>query len=188
MVAQTREGPFWTVEQYIDMEEHSTVKHEYHSGQVYAMAGGAQAHSLIAVNLIGLLRDGVRGSGCRAFNSDIKVRQPREDYVHPDAAATCEPSDVRPDQVWIDYPVLVVEVLSRHTERHDRGDNFDGYKQVASLREYVLVESRRREVEVWRRDEPGSWRRTTYAPGENVVLSSVSPTVSMDVLYEDSGV
>ena len=188
MVAQSQEGPFWTVEQYLDMEEHSTVKHEYHSGQVYAMAGGTQVHSLIAVSVCSLLRAAVRGSGCRAFNSDMQVRQSLEDYVYPDASVTCDPNDIRPDQVWIDQPVLVVEVLSRHTERHDRGDKFDGYKQIASLREYVLIESQRREVEVWRRDDAGVWRCTPYAPSEDIALTSVPLTASMDQIYEDSGI
>lgn len=187
MVAQAQEGPFWTVEQYRDMEAHSTVRHEYHAGQVYAMAGGTQEHNLIAGNVFALLRSAVRGSGCRAFNPDMKVRQSLEDYVYPDASVTCDPSDVRPGQDWIDYPVLIVEVLSRHTARHDRGDKFDGYKQLASLREYVLIESRRREVEVWRRDDAGLWRRTAYGPAEDFVLTSVPLTLSMDQLYEDSG-
>lgn len=187
MVAQSQEGPFWTVEQYLDLEEHSTIKHEYHAGQVYAMAGGTQAHSIIAVNAASLLRAAVRGSGCRAFNSDMKVRQSLEDYVYPDASVTCDPNDIHPGQVWIDYPTLVVEVLSSATARHDRGDKFDGYKQIASLREYLLIESRRREVEVWRRDDAGLWRRTAYAPAEDIVLTSVPLTLSMDQLYEDSG-
>lgn len=188
MVAQPQEGPVWSVEQYLDMEERSTVKHEYHVGQVYAMAGGTLAHSVIAVNVVSLLRAAVRGRGCRALNSDMKVRQSLEDYVYPDASVTCDPSDVRPDQAWIDYPVLVVEVLSQHTARHDRGDKFDGYKQVASLREYVLIESRRREVEVWRGDDAGVWRCTAYAPGDDIVLTSVPLTLTMDQLYEDSGI
>jgi len=101
---------------------------------------------------------------------------------------TCDPSDIRPEQVWIDHPLLVIEVLSFSTARHDRGDKFDGYKQIASLREYVLIESRQREVEVWRREESQAWRRTAHAPGEDIVLASVPLTVSMDLLYEDSGV
>jgi Uma2 family endonuclease len=188
VVAQPREGPFWTVEQYLDLDEHSTIKHEFHGGQVYAMAGGTQEHSLIAVNVVSLLRAAVRGSGCRAFNSDMKIRQSLDDYVYPDASVTCDPNDVRPGQVWIDYPILVVEVLSTATARHDRGDKFDGYKQLASLREYLLIESRRREAELWRRDDAGSWSRTGYAPSEEIALQSLPLTISMDLLYEDSGV
>ncbi|MDQ2830891.1 MAG: Uma2 family endonuclease, partial [Chloroflexota bacterium] len=123
MVAQ-QVGPLWTVEQYLSLERYGKDKHEYHGGYVYAMAGGSQAHSQIAVNVVALLRTGMRGSGCRALNADIKVRQSPDDYVYTDAVVTCDPRDNAPRRDWIDDPTLVVEVLSSSTERHDRGDKF----------------------------------------------------------------
>src|SRR5690348_16681228 len=104
MVAQQQVGPLWTVEQYLSLERYSTVKHEYHGGYVYAMAGGSQAHSVIAVNVVALLRLGVRGSNCRALNSDIKIRQTPGDYVYPAAVVTCDPRDDAPEREWIAYP------------------------------------------------------------------------------------
>lgn len=135
MVAQ-QVGPLWTVEEYLNLERHSNVKHEYHQGHVYAMAGGTQEHSLIAVNVCTLLRAAVRGSICRAFNSDIKIRQTLEDYVYADAVVTCDRRDNVPGQDWIDYPTLVVEVVSPSTERHDRSDKFDGYQQIPTAAAY----------------------------------------------------
>lgn len=187
MAAPAQAGPFWTVLEYLDLERHSAVKHEYHGGQVYAMAGGTQAHSLIAGNAYAALRSAVRGTGCRALTSDMKIRQSSEDYVYADAVVTCDPRDDVPSREWIEYPVLVVEVLSRTTERHDRGDKFDGYKQMGTLREYVLVNSRRRAVVVWRRDDAGEWRATEYGPDEAVTLTSVPASLPQDLLYEDSG-
>ncbi len=186
MVAQ-QVGPLWTVEQYLSLERYSKIKHEYHGGYVYAMAGGSQDHSQITVNLVALLRAGVRGSGCRALNTDIKVRQSSEDYVYADAVVTCDPRDDAPRRDWIDYPTLIIEVLSPSTERHDRGDKFEGYKTIPTFREYVLVEYRRREVEVWTRDDTGAWTATTYGPGDDVVLASVALTLPMDLIYEDIG-
>jgi Putative restriction endonuclease len=112
MVARQQVGPIWTVDQYLVLERYSTVKHEYHGGYVYALAGGSQAHSQIAGNIYALLRTGVRGSGCRALNPAIKIRQSPDDYVYSDAVVTCDPRDDVPGQDWIDYPTLVVEVLS----------------------------------------------------------------------------
>jgi Uma2 family endonuclease len=186
MVAQQL-GPHWTVEQYLALERRSPVKHEYHGGYAYAMAGGSQAHSQIAVNIVTLLRTGVRGSACRVLNADIKIRQTPADFVYPDAVVTCDPRDDVPTREWIAYPTLVVEVLSKSTAKHDRGDKFEGYKAIPSFREYVLVEYRRREVTVWRRDEAGTWSATTYGPGEDVVLESLALVLPMDLIYEDSG-
>jgi len=180
-------GPLWTVEQYLSLERYGKDKHEYHGGYVYAMAGCSQAHSQIAVNVVALLRTGVRGSRCRALNADIKVRQSPDDYVYTDAVVTCDPRDNAPHRDWIDDPTLVVEVLSSSTERHNRGDKFEGYKAIPTFREYVLVEYRRREVEVWRRDDAGTWTPTTYGPDSDIALTSMTLTLPMDLIYEDSG-
>jgi Uma2 family endonuclease len=134
-----------------------------------------------------LLRTGVRGTGCRALNPDIKIRQSPDDYVYADAVVTGDPRDDVPGQDWIDYPTLVVEVLSPSTERYDRAGKFEGYKNIPTFREYVLVEYRRREVEVWRRDAAGAWTSTIYGPADDVVLDSVALTLPMDLIYEDSG-
>jgi Uma2 family endonuclease len=188
MAAQPHAGPIWTVEQYLALERHSTVKHEYHRGYVYAVAGGTQAHSQIAVNVCALLRAGVRGSGCRALNSDIKIRQSPEDYVYADAVVTCYPRDHVPGQDWINYPTLIVEVLSPSTAGYDRDGKFDDYKAIATLREYILVEQGRRAVQVWRRGDDGAWMSAAFGPDGAVMLASLDLTLTLDEIYEDSGV
>lgn len=187
MVAQ-RSGPVWTVEGYLDLERHSPVRHEYHRGQVVAMAGGSQAHSQIAGNVYAVLRAAVRGGPCRALNPDIKVRQSSEDYVYADAVVTCDPRDRDPGLDWVAYPTLVVEVLSPSTERYDRGEKFAGYAAIATLQEYLLVAQDRRTVEVRRRGEDGTWTVATYGPREDVPLESLGITLSADSIYEDSGI
>lgn len=187
MVAQPQVGPLWSVEQYLELERFSPVRHEYHGGYVYAMAGGTQAHSQIALNVGAVLRAGVRGSGCRALNPDIKIRQSPEDYVYADAVITCDPRDQAPDRDWIAFPILVVEVLSPSTERHDRGDKFEGYKAIPTLRDYVLIEYRRREIEIWHRGEGGAWSAALYGPGQDAALAGVELVLPVDLAYEDSG-
>lgn len=188
MAAQPHAGPIWTVEQYLALERHSTIKHEYHRGYVYAMAGGTQAHNLIGGNVFAQIRSAVRGTGCRAFTSDIKVRQSREDYVYADAVVTCDPRDDAPSQDWIAFPTLIVEVLSPSTAAYDRGGKFDDYQGIATLREYVLVESGRRALAVWRRGEDGGWASTAYGPEGAAMLATLDLTLSLDAIYEDSGV
>lgn len=188
MAAEPHAGPIWTVEQYLALERYSTIKHEYHRGYVYAMAGGTQSHNLIGGNAYAQIRAAVRGTGCRAFTSDIKVRQSPEDYVYPDVVVTCDPRDNAPGQDWIAFPTLVVEVLSRSTAGYDRGGKFDDYKGIATLREYVLIEYSRRAVEVWRRDNEGGWTSTVYGPDGAVPLTTLDLTFTFAAIYEDSGV
>ena len=186
MAVELQFGPVWTVEQYLEMESQSPIKHEYHGGYVYAMSGGTQAHSLIALNIASLLRSATRGGSCRVFNADVKVRQSAEHYVYPDVVVTCDARDYAPSRVWVEYPILVAEVLSKSTERHDRGDKFAGYKRISTMREYVQVGYKRREVEVRRRIDAEDWTVSSYGPGGEVTLESVSLTLSLDQIYEDS--
>jgi Uma2 family endonuclease len=169
------------------MERQNSVKHEYHSGYVYAMSGDTLAHNLISGNVHRLLRIAGGGGPCQAFIADIKVRQSKDNYVYPDIVVTCEARDFALGRDWIDYPALVVEVLSRSIERHDRGDKFEGYKQIPTLREYVLISYKRREVEVRRRIDADDWTVLTYGPGSELTLESVGLTLSLDAIYEDSG-
>jgi Uma2 family endonuclease len=121
------------------------------------------------------------------LNPDIKIRQSPNDYVYADAVVTCDRRDDIPGQDWIEYPTPVVEVLSRSTERHDRGSKFEGYANIESLREYLLIEYRQRQVEVRRRDDGGTLTSTTYGPGQDVPLTSLALTLPVDLIYEDSG-
>ncbi len=102
-------------------------------------------------------------------------------------AVSYGPRDDVLERDWIEHPGLIVGVLSRSTEKHDRGDKFEGYKDLASLQDYVLVEYKRQAVEVWRRGAAGQWTVTSYEPGQDVSLQSVSATMSLDLICEDSG-
>lgn len=175
----------WTVEEYLHLEQESPVKHEYVGGHVYAMAGGTQAHSELGVIVAALLRSLVRGTDCRAFNSDLRVNVSPHIYFYPDASVSCDPLDRRPGAREIRHPTLVVEVLSPSTADYDRGEKFDLYRTGESLREYLLVDSRRIAIEVRTRSQDGTWTTHTYGPGETVQVSSLDATVSVDAFYED---
>ena len=75
--------PPLSVEEYLELEENSTVKHEYLDGYVYAMAGGTVDHGAIAVNVITVLRPRLRGGPCRVYTSDVKVRLGPRRFVYP---------------------------------------------------------------------------------------------------------
>jgi Uma2 family endonuclease len=45
-----------TVEEYLDAEKSSDIRHEYVAGQVFAMAGASEEHNLIAGNIYAILR------------------------------------------------------------------------------------------------------------------------------------
>ncbi len=184
MVAHRSEN-YISPQEYLHGEEISPVKHEYIDGQVYAMAGASEAHISLSLTLASALRTHVRGKGCRAFISDMKVQiESRNIYYYPDVIVTCDERD-RAFQSFKRYPCLVVEVLSRKTEAFDRGDKFADYQEIETLQEYVLISQKRQRVECFRRNAEGQWVLYSYNQGSEVYLASVDFRISIDALYED---
>ena len=150
-----------TPEQYLRRENDSSVRHEYYRGEVFAMAGGSPDHSLITANVSGELRSRLKGTPCRVYESNLRVRVPRTTlYTYPDVTVLCgerqfDPLDVKKETVV--NPALIVEVLSESTDSWDRGGKFQNYRQIESLREYVLVSSDKPLVETFLRQADGTW-------------------------------
>ncbi|MEL7330939.1 MAG: Uma2 family endonuclease [Cyanobacteria bacterium J06560_2] len=178
-----------TPEEYLAFEEASDVKHEYVNGEVYAMSGSTDDHNTIAQNVQVALRTHLKGSGRKVYISDVKVQPPASNYYYPDVFVTCDPID-REDSLSKQFPQLIVEVLSKSTEAKDRGDKFIDYQRFESLEEYVLINTKYKRVEVFRRSNGGLWVLQVYQKeSENdeaiVELKSVGLKVSLPELYED---
>ncbi|WP_199246516.1 Uma2 family endonuclease [[Phormidium] sp. ETS-05] len=172
-------------EDYLAGERVSPIRHEYIRGEVYAMAGASDAHVIICGNIHAPLRNHVRGTGCRVYMVDMKVKIDRANsYYYPDVMVTCDPRDKTPDD-FKRYPKLIVEVLSPSTAKFDRGDKFADYKQIETLQEYVLISSDTIQVDCYRRDSEGVWEVFTYKKGDELELTSVNWRGAIDLLYED---
>ncbi len=173
-----------TPEEYLQFEEKSPIKHEYIDGQVYAMAGTTDTHNIIGLNFTFIIRNHLRGSNCRVYFADVKVRlEKRNHFYYPDIIVTCDDRD-RETPTYKSFPKLIVEVLSDSTEAFDRGDKFNDYQTLESLEEYVLVNSKHQRVETFRRGEQGLWILQTYQQ-ESFSLQSINLTASFRDLYED---
>ena len=140
------------------MERAAETKSEYDDGVVYAMAGAAEQHNLIVWSLLTALGNRL-GPNCRAYPSDMKVRlwNPTR-FFYPDVTIVCGQSqfDDNERDVLLN-PLIVFEVLSETTERHDRGRKFNAYQTIETLREFVLVSSEDHLVEHFRRVDD-EWR------------------------------
>jgi Uma2 family endonuclease len=165
---------------YLDGEKLSSTRHEFVRGRVYAMAGASERHSVIKLNLASAF-NGTVAEDCRVFDGDIKLRIERGDdvrFYYPDVFVSCEASD---DDYWRLDAVLIVEVLSRTTERSDRYEKFAAYTALTTLSEYVLVEQDTPSVEVFRRRT--GWQVETFGPGTSVTFESIGETMSLDAIY-----
>jgi Uma2 family endonuclease len=178
------EVPFISVEDYLAGEAVSSVKHEYVAGEVFAMAGASDAHVTVAGNLFAMLRAHVRGGPCRVYIADMKLRvELAQSFFYPDVFVTCDPADASEATAkW--HPKAIIEVLSEFTEGYDRGGKFAAYRRLPSLEEYVLIDSRTRSVEVFRR-HPAGWVLQPVPDDGRLELLSLGFGCGLDAIYED---
>jgi len=152
----------FTAEQYLDLERHTEIRHEFLDGTVYAMSGASRAHSAISFNLAVIIGSQLRGTSCTGHSSDMKVRAGDASlFAYPDLTIVCGEPILHDDHgdVLLN-PVVVFEVLSRSTEAYDRGEKFERYKTIETLADYVLVSQDRARLEHFSRRPDGTWSLT----------------------------
>lgn len=169
-----------SVEEYLEFERNSPVKHEYVGGHVYAMAGGTRRHSRIALNIARRLADIAQGGPCRVHQSDMQVPTPDGPYYYPDVVVAC---GQEPDDPYIeDAPCLLVEVLSPTTELVDRREKLLAYRWIPSLQAYLIVEQDRMAVERHWRDADGHWQSELTGEG-TVPIPCPETSLSLADIY-----
>lgn len=178
--------PFFDAQAYLAWEAEQSTKHEYHDGEVFAMAGASDAHVTVAGNVYMALRNHLRGSPCSVFISDMKLRVEEDNaFFYPDVFVTCADSD-RGQSLSKNAPVLVVEVLSPATSAYDRGAKFAAYRKLPTLREYALIDPERLSLDLFRREgDSKRWVLHPIEAGGHVEWASVGLQVPLEALYED---
>jgi len=150
-----------TVEEYYDLEENEVYKSEFFGGEIFAMAGGSPEHSLIIANLLGELRQRLKGKTCTPYDGNLRVKIPATGLVtYPDASVFCKKLELDPKdkrQQTAINPTIVFEVLSKSTESYDRGKKAENYRQLESLKAYVLVSQISPHIEIYERHGDGFW-------------------------------
>ena len=174
-----------TADEYLEWESHQEIRHEYCNGEVFAMSGGTKDHDELPFNLRRQLIDQVERDGCRMSGSDVKVMV-REGlfFRYPDLSVSCDDRDASNDTYYT-FPKLIVEVLSDSTESVDRGDKFQEYIQIPTLEEYVLISTKQRQVECFRRGEGRMWLYSAYKSGEIVEIASIGVEFPIEQLYRN---
>ena len=180
----TARVPLIGIDEYLDGELETEIKHEYLAGEVVAMGGASARHGLIAGALFAALLSHARRKGCQLFMADMKVRveQMGETYFYyPDLLLSCDPQDR--ETYYRRNPCLIVEVLSPSTERIDRREKLFAYRSIPGLREYVLVDPDQRKVEVYRSASGGTHEVITVG---SVRLDCIDAAIALDEIYMDA--
>ena len=174
-----------SVEEFLEWDRTQTIRHEFVDGEVYAMSGAHAAHNAMALNLAIELRTHLRGSPCRIFLIDMKLKvEALGNFFYPDVMVTCSAAD-KQDPLIVREPTLLVEVLSPPTERYDRGDKFRRYRLLPTLAEYVLVDLEERRVDAFRKGADGHWVLHTFDEGAGVTLASLDFQIPTAALWAE---
>ncbi len=171
-----------SAEEYLVWEPTQEERYEYWDGEVVMMSGATRNHNRISANFFKLLDDALVDRTCEVYIVDVKVQvEPGQKYFYPDVVVTCDERDTDPQLVQ--FPCLIIEVLSPSTEAADRGKKFAKYRQSPTLQEYVLVQVAQPIVEVFRRNEQGKWVLSEYNLGDILRLESVDVEIAIANLY-----
>jgi Uma2 family endonuclease len=186
-MAQPQPKPSLTPEEYLAIDRQAEIRSEYLDGEMFAMAGGSYAHNVIVGNLVGEIRQQLKGRPCTVCPSDQRVHIPETGlYTYTDVVVVCgEPRFEDEHRDVLLNPILIVEVLSTTTEAYDRGKKFQYSQKIDSLAEYVLVAQDQHRVERFLRQDGNEWLLTTTTGlGSTVPLSSIQCTLALAEVYD----
>ncbi|MCP4701060.1 MAG: Uma2 family endonuclease [Gammaproteobacteria bacterium] len=179
MSAVLKPGP----QAYLEKERLSETKNEYINGEIFAMSGASPAHNLIVGNLIRELGNQLKKRPCRVYPSDLRV-QVADGYVYPDVTVVCGQPEFAEDDN-LSNPDLIVEVLSPSTEDYDLGGKFARYRQLASLREYLLVAQDKAAIMHYARQDGNRWLLTEWTDIKAVLeLPGIKCTLALRDVYD----
>jgi Uma2 family endonuclease len=175
-----------TEAEYLEIERRAEFKSEFLDGEMFAMSGGTLSHGLIACNLSRAIGNQLEGSPCVVYGSDVRVKiQVAGLYTYPDVSVACGEDQVEDEHNdTLLNPILIVEVLSDSIAAYDRGQKFEFYRQLPSLREYLLVSQHRPHIEHYIRQDSGNWLLREVAGLEgSLSLDFFGITISLAKVY-----
>jgi len=176
-----------SAEEYLIAERAATEKHEYYQGEIFAMSGALRKHNEIFSNLFTEIGSKLKGKGCKPYGSDLRIHIPSNTlYTYPDLTIICGEMDFTDDQFdTITNPSVIVEILSKSTRNYDKGEKFTLYRDIESLREYILVDSEKIHVEMHIRNADNSWQLTDYKSLEDfITIPSVNLNLPLKDIYD----
>jgi Uma2 family endonuclease len=177
----------FTIEEYLEYENASEEKHEYYQGEIFAMSGSKVPHNTIAMNLAVLLGSKLKGKSCKPFNSDQRICIPENSlFTYPDISIVCGEIITKDNDDWnILNPSVIFEVLSPSTKNYDKGEKFQLYRDIPTLKEYVLVDSEKIHIEAFRINDNNHWELEEYKKIEDTLpVKTVQLSILLTDIYE----
>jgi len=151
------------------------------------MAGGTARHNRISLNIATRLDAATCGTPYEVFMSDMKAKvEAHRAFYYPDVLLACEPGDDQP--LYRTRTCLIVEVFSTSTAGIDEREKWHHYRDIPTLRHYLLIDSESRQVRLYIR-AGADWLEQNLGEGEwlGVTCGPVRLELSLDAIYDRSG-
>src|SRR5690348_13897943 len=175
-----------SIEEYLAMENASLEKHEYYKGEVFAMSGAKVPHVRITDNFLFQLKLKLKGKKCQPYGSDLRIHIPSNTlFTYPDISIFCgEIITLNNDEFNALNPTVLIEVLSLKTKNYDRGEKFKLYRDINTLKEYILIDSQSLHVEVFRLNENNHWELEEYNGANNYLeIKAINESILIAEIY-----
>lgn len=181
---------FISPQEYLTIERAAEYKHEYYHGQILAMSGASLNHNKIDGNLISTIGNFLKNKNCRILPSNMRISTPSYDsYMYPDASIVCGEPQLEDDQFdTLLNPSVIFEILSPSTRSIDKGGKFFFYQQIPSLKEYIMIDSLKRYVQIARRQSDESWKfENIDETHKSLHIQTINFQFPLSEIYYDTG-
>ena len=179
---------FISEEEYLEAERLSTEKHEYFQGEIFAMSGASENHNIIAINCTADLRFKLKGKKCRPYGSDMRMNIPENTlYTYPDLSVYCDEIETLDDKFdTAKKPTIIIEILSKSTRNYDQGEKFALYREIPTIKEYILIDSEKIKVILNTKTSNSSWSLNEFVSiNDKFEIKSLEIEMNLLDIYED---
>lgn len=178
---------YYTTEEYLELEEKSECKNEYIDGEIVSMAGGTTNHNEISLNFCTNFKLQMQDKGYKIYMGDVKLWIPRyRIYTYPDVMVIQgKPIYEGKGTTTVTNSTMIVEVLSKSTENHDRTNKFRYYRSIPTLKEYVMIDQYEHLVEQFYKNTDSQWVFTESESEEATLsLKSIEFHIALKDIYK----
>lgn len=178
---------FYSIEEYLQIENEAVEKHEYYKGEIFAMSGAGNRHNIISINIIVAVFNSLKGKSCQPFGSDMRIHIPQNTlFTYPDISIICgDVLNPGEDENSAINPTVIIEILSPSTRNYDRGLKFMLYRAIPTLKEYILVEAESIHVEQFAINKEGLWQLKEFSKqNDQLILESLDVILPLKEIYD----
>ena len=173
-----------TEEEYLLVERRAELRSEYYRGEMFQMSGAKRAHNLISTNVAAFIHAHLRDKPCEVYQGDMRVKISSDFYTYPDIVGVCgEPKFLDDELDTLLNPLLLIEVLSKSTQRYDESFKAPEYRRLSALKDLVLINQEMPYIEIYQRERGSPWKSTITGLDATLSLKSIGCKIPLAEVY-----